>query len=88
MNKHEQKARGDKARQLLENSLLIEVLDRMDTTILNLWKTCENDKERERLWYTYQGQQTFKDALNLLVNNGRAADKEIKRMHQEKKSIF
>lgn len=88
MTKEEQRARGQRAERLLRDELLTEVMDKMEASVLEMWKTTDDKDARERLWYTYQGHKTFKEALTLLMTNGKAADKEIQNLHKQKTSIF
>ena len=76
-------SRGSKAKQLLENELLNEVLDRLDKDVFILWKSSQADEEiRNRLWYTYQGLQTFRETLIRYAADGRAAEKQLKEIHK------
>ena len=77
--KREQIERGIRAKQLLENSLLIETFEHLDREFLNDLKSCEDPIKRDQIWNKLFGLPAFKACFNYYVINGKSAQKEIER---------
>jgi len=64
--------RARSAQQLLENPLLIEALDAIESEALAAWKGTKLDDTatRERLWMQVKAAERVREGLNGAVENG------------------
>ena len=83
MNKEEQKRRGDSATRIMNDPLVVETLEKMEQSILKLWIDCGDKETRDRLWYTYQGAVTFRDAFKSMIVTGKFSEKELLNKHKD-----
>jgi len=84
MTNEEKRAKGGRAKNLLENELLIEAYEIQEKTLINAWKDDRNSKEeREVLWNLYQGVLGAQEFLRKVLITGNDAAKEIQRQLQK-----
>ena len=71
-------ARANRARQLLEDELLVGVLARMQDKCIKSWLAAHpDDKEaRERAWWMVKGIDAFRGELLTLIGSGQIAAKD------------
>ncbi len=60
---------GQLASELLENPLLKETLELIESTIIDSWRHSKVSSEREELWYTLNGAQRFRTVLESAIQN-------------------
>jgi len=70
--------RGDRARQVLENELFQESFEIMEQAIFEEWKYTADEKKREALWIMIQMMPCFEAVFVAAVNNGVVASGELK----------
>jgi hypothetical protein len=70
--------RGDRARQVLENELFQESFEIMEQAIFEEWKYTADEKKREALWIMIQMMPRFEAVFVAAVNNGVVASGELK----------
>lgn len=78
----EQKA--ERARQILDNEVFQEAMERAKTKIMDRWTQATSEKEREGLWHRYHALDAVRVALNAIEGDGQMA--RHKRERQEKRS--
>jgi|SRR6267142_1205062 len=81
MTAEEQLRRAEKARQILNDPLVKEVLDMMEREIAEMWvSTPARDNEgREWLWRQAAATRKFRDILRGTMESGKLAVEEISR---------
>jgi hypothetical protein len=77
--------RGDRAKLLLQNELLIEAFEKLENKIMEEWKATDpEDKERrEDAWRSLKLLQTLQGQFRRIVTTGEAASKELVRIRKE-----
>lgn len=77
--------RGDRAKALLQNELLVEAFDNLESKIMEEWKATDpEDKERrEDAWRSLKLLQTLQGQFRRIVTTGEAASKELVRIKKE-----
>ncbi len=78
--------RGDEARRLLDNEVLQEALDAIESEVVSQWEQCPaRDKEgKEALWQLLKTSKKFRRLLVGFVETGNLARENLKR-HEESK---
>lgn len=73
MTPEEIKVRAANAAQLLENKLLVESLEAIESEILRQWEDCpaRDTEGREELWKYYKIAKKFRGVLQGVVENGK-----------------
>lgn len=86
MTKDEQIRRGEAAKRLLEDPVLIEALERLERTYLDSWRrTDPKDTEgRERLWVALQVAEEFARNLRAIADSGELAHAQVERIKGKK----
>jgi hypothetical protein len=62
--------RGNRAKALLDNEVLVSAFDEIETTTIQLWKGTSDKETRDELWYTLKGMERFKTVLEAAVSSG------------------
>lgn len=78
--------KGSEARDLLENPILVEAFDVLESEYLKAWrqsKPAEQD-ERERLWLAVAILEEIKRHLRVVVENGVMAKRDIDKLSGRK----
>lgn len=77
------RARGDNAKRILEDPLVIEFFDKVENAIEDGWKnTIASDKEaRNNAYLMHRLFGNFKGAFEMSVRNGEFAKKELLRIN-------
>lgn len=77
--------RGIRAAELLENSLLQETFQYLETEYLKAWRSTKvrETESRERLWQAIQILGIIQEHLKLHVTNGRIAAEDLRRLSEE-----
>lgn len=81
-HEHQEKARrGEHAKHLLEDPVLVQALDNLEAQYIEAWKNTASDEEegRERLYRAVQVVGDVRQQLRVIVDQGR-----ISRDHIEK----
>lgn len=65
-------ARATRAKQLLDDALLTEVLDSIEGAAVNAWRQTSTSQqlEREIAWYSIKAAERVRNTLNGIVDNG------------------
>lgn len=76
----EQIARGERAREIVNDPLVKKVFEEIESEIFTGWKITEGgDKEaRENCYLLHRTLQHFKQKFETMMINGRAAETELK----------
>lgn len=71
--------RGERARAILEDALVIEAFDGIEANLLAAWRASpQRDAEgRERLWAMVAAMDAFKAAFTVYMNDGAIAAQEV-----------
>ncbi len=74
--------RGDRARELLDNPVLMEIFDRLEQDYLTAWKSSRLPEvhARERLWQAVQIVGIVRSSLTALVADGELAAAHVKQV--------
>ena len=80
--------RGIRAAELLENSLLQEAFQYLESEYLKAWRSTKvrDTEARERLWQAIQILGILHEHLKLHVTNGRIAAEDLRRLSAMSKS--
>ena len=82
MTKDEQIQRGQRARLLLEDPLMTEVLDGMEKSYIEAWeKSSETDTAfREKMWALHKLTKELRVQLNVIAQGGKIAAAQLDRL--------
>lgn len=85
MTLDEQRDRGQRAQRLLDDDLLREALDAIESEVVRQWENCpaRDSEGKEALWQLMKTSKKFRGLLNGYVQTGRLAAENIKRMEEE-----
>ena len=64
--------KGQLSKELLDNPLLKETLEIIESALIDQWKDSNDSKVREEVWYTLAGLRRFRGVLEIAVQNGEA----------------
>ena len=80
--------RGIRAAELLENTLLQETFQYLESEYLSAWRSTKvrDTEARERLWQAIQILGILQEHLKLHVTNGRIAAEDLRRLSAMSKS--
>ena len=70
--------KGARAKVLLEDPLLLEVLAAYRDDLYKRWCSSEEEQERSDIWYEQRATNILLLRLNVLVDNGRIAAEQLK----------
>lgn len=78
--------RGNRAKKLLENDLLIESFDSVEQQFIDKWKETgfKEADVREDAWRCYQLLRMIRGNLDKILQNGRVAEKDLEYIHGSK----
>ena len=82
----EQQARGERAKNLLADPLLVEAWETLAVNLVQHWKDSKDAEERERAWVAINILERVRDAIALHVKRGKSAAADIVRMTKERES--
>ena len=79
--------KGVRAQELLNNTLLQETFQYLETQYLQAWRSTKvrETDSREKLWQAIQILGIIQEHLKLFVTNGRIAAADLKRLSEEAK---
>lgn len=79
--------RGERAKRVLENELVIEAFEKLEQTIVDSWKgsRADEEKQRDNAYVMYRLLQNFKQQFKAAITNGEVARKELLRIQDESK---
>jgi uncharacterized membrane protein len=80
--------RGDRAKALLDNTLLNEAFDRVDAECVRLWGEALTTEAREGFWLRRQALKHVRTAIEAVVKDGDIARRKLKQAIEGKKSVF
>jgi len=85
-----QAERGDRARAILENDLVLEAFESVQKQIETAWQTSAGpDKEqRENAYLMHRLLQNFRSHFETVVQTGEAGKRELLSLHEPKRGIF
>lgn len=85
MDQEQERIRGEKARQILNDELVVEAFSLIEKQIIEQWEQAPaRDKEgKEHLWIYYKVLKKFKAHLEDVLNTGKMAAIQL----QEKKKF-
>ena len=69
----EREQRGERARQLLADELLVEALDAIEESCVGRWKLAQTKNAREDEWRALEAARSFRRTLELIVLRGKEA---------------
>ena len=89
MTPEQLKLRGEQAKRLVEDKLLIEALDSIEKEIIEKWEACPaRDKEgREELWVYYKTSKKFRSTLQGTIESGKVAQLQEKSLKDQALSL-
>lgn len=70
---HAQKNRGVLAKRILDDPLVQEAFEAVESDIIAMWKQINTPEERESYWHQYQALEHFKAKFKGWVNDGKIA---------------
>ncbi len=78
--------RGQEAKELLENPMLVEAFEALEREYLKAWRQSKpaDDEERERLWLAVGILDEIKRHLRVVVENGVMAKRDIDKISGKK----
>lgn len=81
-NPYQDAQRARDAEELLDNPLLAEAFDKIESSYMNEWRQSKlpDLEERERLWLAIQVLGEVKRHLRVVVENGVVAQRDIDRI--------
>lgn len=75
----EDTARASQARAVLENPLVREAFEHIDSTLIERWKSCSDPDTAEEIRQQYKSLLAFKRLFEVLVSKGTQAASELDR---------
>lgn len=80
----EEQHRGQRAQMLLQDELLAEALDAIESEVIAQWEQCPaRDAEgKEALWQLYKTAKKFRHILAGYVETGKLATEQLKRFEE------
>ena len=89
MTPEQLKLRGEQAKRLVEDKLLVEALDSIEKEIIEKWEACPaRDKEgREELWVYYKTSKKFRLILQGTIESGKVAQLQEKSLKDQALSL-
>lgn len=75
----QQAERGDRARQILEDPLVVDAFAVLEKQMFDLWRETKahEEEDRERIYWQAAAYQNFKEILLLAMTNGEVAKKQL-----------
>ena len=86
MDSQEQIQRAEEARFLLEQPLLKEALEVIETATIQKWEMAESKEARDDLWRFYKASKLFRQYLQSYIETGKMA--QLRMLEDEKSGIF
>jgi hypothetical protein len=85
MTLEDQRDRGQRAQRLLDDDLLREALDAIETEVVRQWENCpaRDTEGKEALWKLMKTSKKFRGLLTGYVQTGRLAADNIARIEEE-----
>ncbi len=77
MNRDDEVARAEHARQLLKDELLNEALAEIEAATIQKWEAAKSTQEREDYWRLYRINKLFRTALETHVQTGKMAELQL-----------
>lgn len=89
MKAHDDQERGRRAQELLDNELLVQALDAIESEVVAQWEQCPaRDAEgKEACWQLIKTSKKFRAILKGYVESGKLASDQIRRF-EEKRSLM
>jgi len=80
--------RGTKAKLLLEDPLLIEAFQKLESEYFDAWKqsSVEATEQREKIWLMYATVSSVQAQLASVIVTGKMAEDQLKVIQQRKKN--
>ena len=85
----EEQTRGQAAQMLLDNELLRQALDAIESEVVDQWEKCPaRDAEgKEALWQLFKTSKKFRALLNGYVQTGKLASENLKRFDEQESRL-
>ncbi len=85
----EEQTRGQAAQMLLDNELLRQALDAIESEVVDQWEKCPaRDAEgKEALWQLFKTSKKFRALLNGYVQTGKLASENLKRFDEKESRL-
>ena len=79
MNLTEERDRGSKALQILNNPLFVEALNTIRSSYFDAWRNSgsADSREREHYWFLFNAVDEFEGHLTNVLKTGEMAEKQI-----------
>lgn len=86
MKEHIERDRGQKASELLDNELLLQALEAIESEVVAQWEQCPaRDKDgKEALWQLFKTSKKFRSILLGYVETGKLATEQLRRFEERK----
>jgi 5'-deoxynucleotidase YfbR-like HD superfamily hydrolase len=85
---HKQRARGQEAKRLWENSMIQEFFTTMQQTVMDAWRDSKGDEAdvRERAYLMMRLHENYKQQFRSFIYTGEIASRELLSIEQRKES--
>ena len=80
--------RGQQAKALLENKILKEAFEKVESECHRLWAEAKNADVREGMWLRLQSLEHTRNAIEGIVKKGDLSERKLKELITGKKSVF
>lgn len=79
MNLEEEVIRAEKARQVLQDPMVLDALNDIETAVISQWHECpvKDQDMRERLWMMYGVSKQFRKILQSHIETGELAKAQL-----------
>ena len=84
----QERERAVSARRILEDPMFREAADRIDTLLVNEWKSCADPERRERIWVEMKIHRAYMAHFAALLQTGQLANEQLGQMEAAKKRSF
>lgn len=81
--------RADRAKRILEDELIKEAFEKIESTIDYAWKNSKADDEeaRHNAYLMLRLLQDFKEQFHSVITTGRVSERELLRVNQQKSKV-
>lgn len=80
--------RGQRAKALLENTILNEAFQKVDDECVRLWREAKDHDTREGMWLRLQSLQHVRTALEAVIKDGDLAQRKLEKLIAPKRRVF
>ena len=85
----DEQTRGQAAQMLLDNELLRQALDAIESEVVDQWEKCpaRDDEGKEALWQLFKTSKKFRAVLFGYVQTGKLASETLKRFDEKESRL-